>query len=313
MRAFWSFCAIAFFSAAGACSRREAPAPVAETGAPTPSTTTPTFTLPDPYATAEPTKGKIVGNTSLVMKLTLEGDVKAAFRPRSRRPLGDRRYKSQIAVYRLARALGLDNVLRAIPRAFDATKLRRVTVGGDVLDREALPDADGMLRGALEPWIEGYEVVPLEQPAWRAKWEKWLTDASTQVPEDQQALARAISTMIVFDYVTANWDRWSGSNVATDRATGTLLYVDNDGAFYDAPSADALARQLALLQRVVRFSRSFAAALRALDEASLRAAIGEESPGAPLIGERASLAAAARARKASATIDARGEAALVFE
>ena len=42
--------------------------------------------------------------------------------------------------------------------------------------------------------------------------------------------------MIVFDYLTANWDRWSGGNVAEDSANGKLLFVDNDGAFYDPPA-----------------------------------------------------------------------------
>ena len=41
----------------------------------------------------------------------------AAYKPRSKLPLGDHRYKGEIAAYRLAVALGLDNVPRAIPRA----------------------------------------------------------------------------------------------------------------------------------------------------------------------------------------------------
>jgi hypothetical protein len=93
--------------------------------------------------------------------------------------------------------------------------------------------------------------------------------------------------MIAFDYVTANWDRWSGANVAQDGATGMVLFVDNDGAFYEAPPPDALARQLALLRRVVRFSRRFVTAVRALDSPKLADVFGDESPGQPLLTERA--------------------------
>ena len=88
--------------------------------------------------------------------------------------------------------------------------------------------------------------------------------ARASVPDDQRALAGTVSTLVAFDYVTGNWDRWSGGNVAQDGATGNVLYVDNDGAFYESPPADALAHQLALLQRVRRFSKSFVDALRAL-------------------------------------------------
>jgi hypothetical protein len=89
--------------------------------------------------------------------------------------------------------------------------------------------------------------------------------------------------MIAFDYLTANWDRWSGGNVARAGIDGEVLYVDNDGAFYERPPPEGLERQGALLRRVVRFSRSFVAALRGLDEAKLANAFGEEQPGEPLL------------------------------
>ena len=148
-------------------------------------------------------------------------------------------------------------------------------------------------------------MLPLEEGSSRARWEPWLTDANVTVPDEYRALAAGISTMIVFDYVTANWDRWSGANVAEDGATGKLLYVDNDGAFYEAPPADALARQLGLLRRVRRFSRRFVEALRAMTGQSMRDAIGEESPGVPLLDDRVLAAADARRGTALKTIDAR--------
>jgi hypothetical protein len=250
-----------------------------------------------------------------VLKLRLSDGTATVFKPRSKRPLGDRRYKGEIAAYRLAVALGLDNVSRSIPRTFDAAALRPLVPD---FDRDALVDGDGMLRGAIMPWIAQYRVLPIEQPAERTLWEPWVFDANASVPEDQRALASAISTVIAFDYLTANWDRWSGGNVAQDGATGTVLFVDNDGAFYEQPAADTLARQRAQLERVARFSRRFVAALRALDGDRLRSAFGEESPGVPLLRERVVEGVASRSKTVVAAVDARirasGEAsALSFE
>ena len=309
MGAFCRSFAIACFSVAvAACSRGDAAPTPSPSPTPTP-TPTPTLTpTPTPTSsadsllTAEPVASKSIGHTSYVLKLTLSDGSRAVFKPRSHRPLGDRRYRSEIAAYRLAHALGLDNVPRAIPRSLDASTLRRLQPS---FDHDALLDADGRIRGALMPWIDGYRVLPLEDSSWRARWEPWLTDASSAIPEDQRALAAAISTMIAFDYVTANWDRWSGANIAEDSTTHTVLFVDNDGAFYDNPPPDALARQLALLRRVLRFSGSFIGALRALDAAKLRDVFGEEAPGQALLPDRTVSEADARRRTVLDTVDGR--------
>jgi hypothetical protein len=268
----------------------------------------------DPYLTASPVSAKSIGHTSYVLKLTLSGGAKAAYKPRSRLPLGDRRYRAEIAAYRLALALGIDNVPRAIPRSFDAAS-PALRSAEDFATR-ALVDPDGRIRGALMPWIEQYRVLPLEEASWRSRWESWLTEAAAPIPDGDKPMAAAISTMIVFDYVTANWDRWSGANVAQDGATGKLLYVDNDGAFYESPPADALARQLALLQRVRRFSKSFVDALRALDRGKMLEAFAQEAPGVPLLPDKVVDAADARRQTALRAIDARvgdaGAAATLF-
>jgi hypothetical protein len=242
-----------------------------------------------------------------VLKIRLDNGLFAAYKPRSRLPLGDRRYKGEIAAYRLARALGLDNVPTALPRAFEASRLRRALPtpeAADDFDRRALVDASGVIRGALMPWIEHYEPLAIEEGAARARWERWLTDVSVPVAESDRPMARALSTMLAFDHVTGNWDRWSGGNVVRDGATGKLLYVDNDGAFYEAPPRASLAHQLAFLQRVRRFSRSFVAALRSTDEAMIREALGQDVDGKPLLSERVLADVEARRRAVLGVIDA---------
>jgi hypothetical protein len=261
----------------------------------------------DPYLASPPVAAKSIGHTSFVLKIRLENGLIAAYKPRSRLPLGDRRYKGEIAAYRLGRALGLDNLPIAIPRAFEASRLRRAFAtpeGADDFDRRALVDGQGMVRGALMPWIDRYEPLPIEDGPARARWERWLTDSTATVAEDDRPMARALSTMLVFDYVTGNWDRWSGGNIVRDGATGRLLYVDNDGAFYAAPPAQSLARQLAQLRRLVRFSRSFVGALRAVDAATVRDALGQDLGGEPLLPDRIVVDVDARRRAVLDVIDA---------
>jgi hypothetical protein len=257
----------------------------------------------------DPVAAKSIGHTSFVLKVTLGDGSVGAFKARSKRPLGDRRYRGEIAAYRLGVALGLTNVPRALPRAFRFASLRaacgRAPSCAEQLDREAVIEPDGSVRGAFLPWIDGYRVMPLEEAAWRARWEPWLTDPRATIPADERPLAAALSTLVVFDYLTANWDRWSGGNVARDGSSGELLFVDNDGAFYERPPLEALARQLAFLRRVTRFSRRFVSALRTLDEAKLREAFGEEPPGEPLLTEAVVAGVEERRRAVLQMVDAR--------
>jgi hypothetical protein len=293
-----AFCsALALAAACAGCARHTdgsaPPAPSASTSnspSPQPSASIDAAANPgaadtsvDPLQSSDVVKAKSIGHTSFVLKLTLASGQVAGWKPRSRLPLGDRRYRGEIAASRLGAALALLNVPRVEPRSFAAASLRAVLPD---FDAKALPDDDGRVRGAIWSWNPNYEIVPLEQPSARAGWEPWLTDARTPVPSNQRALARALSTLVAFDYVTGNWDRWSGGNAARDSATGTLLYVDNDGAFYDPPPADSLATQLGFLRRVVRFSRSFVGMLRAIDEAKLHVIFGDEAPGEPLLSDR---------------------------
>jgi hypothetical protein len=240
----------------------------------------------DGFTDARPLKGKPIGHTSVVFKIGFEGGLDAAYKPRSRR--GKDRYKGEVAAYRLGLALGLPNVPRAIPRSFPLAKLRdafgATPAAVELLDREAVAEPDGTLRGALIPWIPKLEFLPLESVEWRRRWQPWLSGAGT-VADSDRALAAQISTMIVFDWLTGNWDRWSGANIGIDRATDTLLYVDNDGAFFDPPPPKPLAEQLASLRKVARFSARLTDALGKLDRPALAAAIGEERPGAPLLCE----------------------------
>jgi hypothetical protein len=261
----------------------------------------------DAYARARPVAAKSIGHTSYVLKVRFEGGLVAAFKPRSTLPLGRVRYRAEVAAFRLARALGLSNVPPASGmtlRAPDLAAAFATPEGRREFEAKAVPDPDGTLPGALIPWIDDYEVVPLESGALRAKWQAWLMDPASEPAAPDRTRAASISTLLAFDYLTANWDRWSGGNVAEHAATGELLFVDNDGAFYDPPPAANLASQLERLRHVVRFSRSFVAALRALSDARLREALAGTAE-QPLFSDGVIAAALARRDTLLGVIDAR--------
>ena len=248
------------------------------------------------YLDGLPKAAKSIGHTSVVFKIELTTGKKAAFKPSSRR--GPIRYKGEIAARRLGVALGLPNVPRAFFRTFEAAKL------AGAKDADEMIVHDGAVRGALMPWIDGLSFLALEQAPLSAEWKQWLR-RSESIPDDRQELARQISTLVAFDFVTANWDRWSGGNVGIDKATGTLLYIDNDGAFFEVPPSEGLQRNKKLLDGVDKFSRSFVVRLKALDDDALDHALGEETPGVPLLSAKALAGVHARRKQLLELIDAK--------
>ena len=244
---------------------------------------------------------------SVVFKLRLEGGAEAAYKPRSKR--GKTRYRGEIAAYRLGRALGITNVPPALPRAFVVAELGSAlggpeTAAGKLLGDEVVADARGEVRGALIPWIVGLGFLALEAEPLRSEWRGWLLETG-RVPEEKRKVAAQISTMIVFDYLTANWDRWSGGNVGTDATGQAVLYIDNDGAFFDPPPPEPLAKQKALVRDDARFSRSFLAALRLLEPEVAKAAFGEDAPGEPLLSPKVLAGLEERRRDVLSLVDAR--------
>ncbi len=259
------------------------------------------------FLVARPLAGRSIGHTSVVFKLKLEGGRTAAFKPNSRR--GKNRYRGEVAARRLALHLGLRNVPEARLRSFPVPGLREVldAEGRALLDREALspgPGQGGGVPGALIPWIDGLEIFPLEQEPLFSRWRGAVGEGDlSALSEAERALFGQASTLVAFDTLSGNWDRWSGGNVGVDRLETLLLFIDNDGAFFPAPPPDGLARQRRLLRDVRRFSRSFVGRLRSLGERDLREALGSDLEGAPLLSDKAIEGVVARAGEVLAHVD----------
>ena len=223
-------------------------------------------------STARSRSFKPVGHTSVVLRMRTVARVTAAMKVRSRNvPRG---YQHEIAAYRIARLLGLDNVPPAIYRRVSWKEIRQ-RFHEDKLDRRAsvrravVWDDDGSAPGAAIYWVKGMRSVGHEDAS---EWAGWLQNEP--IPEGKEALARDLSTMAVFDLLIGNWDRFSGGNLQTDGERQRAILRDNDRAF----STPLLARRrdalLDRLMRTKRFSRSVVERLAELDEAALRQELG---------------------------------------
>lgn len=204
-----------------------------------------------------------VGSTSVNFHLVLSGGLDAAWKACYTDHC--ERYRAEIAAYRLNRLLGIARVPPAISRVVSRSTLR--------LAREAtIPivfDRNDEARGAAIYWVPVMRDSGIDRERDIERWSHWLRQGEA-IPEDQSVRAEEVSTLLVFDFLTGNWDRWSGSNVPMDPG-GHLIYRDNNGGF-EEPFVDALMRRsMQWLRRTQKFRRSVIDRARAMTEQSVRA------------------------------------------
>lgn len=233
-------------------------------------------------AEARPTQFKPVGTSSVVFRVYTVGEHTFAFKPGSR--VRSRAPSAEVAAYRVGRLLGYDNVLpatlRSIPRNAIRNRMHR-----RYADDETWLELEEAIRwngreaiGAAIYWVPDMRDIGLDEPERRAEWAGWIGRGG-EAPEGQRALARDLSNVILFDYLVANWDRYSGGNlrVIGPEDSPRVVIRDNDASFA-APLPDPIKERLRTeLEKVERFSRSTVERLRRLDEASLMAALRDES------------------------------------
>ncbi len=221
---------------------------------------------------AAPVSLKPVGTSSLTFRVDLVGPVDAAFKPASKtHPEG---YRAEIAAFAIGRALGIPNVVPAVPRSFKLSELQGALRGRYQRRWPELENAmlvrDGRVEGAAIYWLSDLRELGLDTEEGVERWSRWLSqDQPLSERDKSKGLAAQISTMVCFDFLIANWDRFSGANAQGDRSESFVYFRDHNVAFTEPLSSAHEAKLLARLKRVQRFSRGFVRQLKAQDAASL--------------------------------------------
>jgi hypothetical protein len=287
------------------------------------------FAQPEPELIAELRSEALVaarkgsGGRTLAFKVTLASGIKGYFKPEQ--SVSSAHWYAEVAAYHLDRALGLGRVPPVTSRRLDWKTLLSAA-GNDRRIPEVSVGKDGMVRGALVAWLNE-RLLPASTPP---GWENWIRaeafprDAVSpyqrpavfgaalgrvhrerlqQLPPElfyqstpaipQAELPAALSDMIVFDFLTLNYDRFGGQNVnvLTRGAGGPLIFLDNGDGF----SAGPVRRHLmdVRLAPLSRFRRKTIEALRAFDIRAFEARLAQE-PLAPVLDAAALAGLAAR-------------------
>ncbi|MBI5516663.1 MAG: hypothetical protein HY909_22960 [Deltaproteobacteria bacterium] len=210
-----------------------------------------------------------------VFQLDLGGGLQVAFKPDtySRHGL----WRNDVVAWELARLLGLtERVPPVTGRTFPLALL-------GPRDRDLRPE-DGhrdQVYGSTIFWMPVLARTRLHGPRGRALWSAWLSQRN---PLPTEPAAEEVSSLVVFDYLQANVDRWGVYNTRADEL-GHLCYRDNNETWNSAPLAN-LGTNADLLRSVERFSRGLLARLEAADEAALREALRPwAEAGRPVLAE----------------------------
>lgn len=206
----------------------------------------------------------------MAFRLVFEDGSKGVFEPATRQyPAG---YRAEVAAYRVARFLGLDDVFPVITRRVTKEELRRrldpaFHDAWKDIDRWTSWQDDDSVLGAVAPWVGDVRALDLSDDDAVQRWSRWL-EGSQEIPDGRVPLARDLSNMLAFDYLIGDWDRFESPLLGTP--DGRRLFLrDHDRAFA-APLPPVLHRRvLDKLMLTRRFSRSFVARLALLDRRAI--------------------------------------------
>lgn len=227
--------------------------------------------LLDQLSKAEPLSFKPVGSTSTVFHVRFKGAVDAAFKATTgSRPHGP---ASEVAAYRLARCLALDNVPPAVSREIPAAQIHALLDPkyqdrwSEIRERMGVSEG-GTVRGAAIYWVAALVDVGVDKQRGLRLLQEWLR-MDGELPVAKRNLAASLSTLLGFDYLIGNFDRWSGDNVLGN-AEGSFVYMrDHDQAFPLGLGESLHRRMLHDLLLAERFSRRFHASVQRFERSCL--------------------------------------------
>jgi hypothetical protein len=241
----------------------------------------PDVELIDPLGQGTVTKIKVNhGGTSLSLRLDFSNGTRAAFKPEQTFPQSDPR--REIAAYRIDRLLGINHVA---PAKAVAIPYKELIDAASPVERtfvtERMEDAivrNGVVHGEIQWWIPEIQLARLgrlliDDHEGKELWKAYLQVGAT-IPSDRRRMVEQISTMLVYDVLIDNSDRWSGANVMMSPNGETLFFMDNTLAFsihkFGHPTPNDH------LHRIQVFSRNLVGRLRTLTVEQIEAVMNTE-------------------------------------
>ena len=198
------------------------------------------------------------GGSSISLRAVFEGGYQAALKPEQLRIT---RYQSEVAAYRVSRALHLSMVPpscgRRIPREQLMATVPKAMV--ERMEEELIADEHGNVACAVIAWVPHLHGLRLEEADW---WRPMLLKG-TPMPGNKRKRALEISTLLLFDYLILNQDRWSGGN--THESDGQMVFIDQGAGFGPERHHRRSRSALRTLKWSERFSRDVASAVFEMD------------------------------------------------
>jgi hypothetical protein len=216
------------------------------------------------------------GGSSISFRVDFADGSRAAWKPMQTNMQSVPR--KEVAAYRLNRLLGLHAVPPAAPRAVTREELFEHLHPDSVpalprIKAETVFGPDGRTIGTASYWIPIIKDSGFDTPDGRRQTQAWLT-IGQPIPPEQLSMAAQVSTLIVFDFLTANPDRYSGGNMKMSEDGKQLYYMDNTMSFFVDGNGNERTREV--LFRTQRFSRALYDALDKVTVPNLQSALAEE-------------------------------------
>jgi hypothetical protein len=210
--------------------------------------------------------------TTISFRITFDDGSQAAYKPDQ--TIGHSNWEAEVAAYRLNRRLGIHRVPPSCARR--ATREELLGAEGVTPDfrqrveESVLFDGDGTVLGMAMHWVA--DLQGGQEYESDGDWPPWLAQGS-RIPDGSGEDARALSDMLLLDWLTLNTDRWTGGNVRRAGGDdGPLVFIDNAAGF----GAEAgTARVWPYFRWAQRFRRTTVERLRVLDDAALDALLGD--------------------------------------
>jgi hypothetical protein len=216
------------------------------------------------------------GGSSLSFRAEFADGSRAAWKPMQTNMQSVPR--KEVAAYRLNRLLGLHAVPPAAPRAVTREELFEHLHPESLqflarIKAETVFGPDGRTIGTASYWIPVIKDSGFDTPDGRRKTQAWLTQGQP-IPEEDASMAAQVSTLIVFDFLTSNPDRYSGGNMKMSPDGKQLFFMDNTMSFY--VDGDGYEKNRKVLFVTQKFSRALYEALDKVTMTNLQRALAEE-------------------------------------